>query len=122
MKRRSLEIIRARELRKNATEAETALWTQLRYRKLGGYRFRRQRPIGRYIVDFVCLESQVVVELDGGQHQESGRYDAARTAELKNRGFAVVRFWNNQVFTEIDGLKEAILLALSRHSQATPPP
>ncbi len=112
MKPRSLEIIRARELRKNATEAETALWAQLRHRQLGGHRFRRQRPIGKYIVDFVCLESRLVVELDGGQHQESGRYDAARTAELNGLGFTVIRFWNNQVLTEIDGVKEAILLAL----------
>ncbi len=72
-------------------------------------------------MDFVCLEGHVVVELDGGQHQESGRYDAARTAGLNNRGFTVVRFWNNQVFTEMDGVKEAILLALSRHSQARAP-
>ena len=114
MKRRSLEIIRARELRKYATEAETALWAQLRYRKLGGHRFRRQRPIGGYIVDFVCLEGQVVVELDGGQHQESGRYDAARTVELNGLGFTVIRFWNNQVLAEIGGVKEAILLMLTK--------
>jgi len=113
MQRRSPEIIRARELRKNATEAEAALWAQLRYRQLGGHRFRRQRPIGRYIVDFVCLEGRVVVELDGGQHQESVRYDDARTAELNGLGFMVIRFWNNQVLAEMDGVKEAILLALN---------
>ena len=114
MKQHSLEITRARELRKNPTEAEKTLWSHLRYRQLGGYRFRRQRPIGMYIVDFVCLESRLVIELDGGQHFESVEYDAARTSDLNGRGFSVIRFRNNQVLAEIHGVKEAILLALTR--------
>ena len=62
---------------------------------------------------FVCLESRLVIQLDGGQHMESGGYDAARRSDLNARGFSVIRFWNNQVLTEIDGVKEAILLALT---------
>ena len=65
-------------------------------------------------MDFVCLDSRLVIELDGGQHQESAGYDAARTANLNNCGFAVVRFWNSQVFAEIDGVKQAIFLALNK--------
>ncbi len=86
---------------------------EIRRRQLGGHRFRRQHPIGMYIVDFVCLESRLVVELDGGQHLESVEYDSARTAYLNGRGFSVIRFWNNQVLAEIHGVKEAILLALT---------
>ncbi len=113
MKQHSLEITRARELRKHPTEAEKALWSQLRNRQLGGYRFRRQRPIGKYIVDFVCLESRLVVELDGGQHATTSGYDDARTNYINQRGFSVIRFWNNQALAEIDGVNEAILLALT---------
>ena len=105
---------RARQLRKNPTNSESALWSEIRRRQLGGHRFRRQHPIGMYIVDFVCLESHLVVELDGGQHQASVEYDSARSTYLNGRGFSVLRFWNNQVFAEIDGVKEAILLALTR--------
>ena len=82
MKQQRLEITRARELRKNSTDAEKTLWSHLRQRLLGGYRFRRQHPIGIYIVDFVCLERRLVIELDGGQHLESVSHDAARTSDL----------------------------------------
>ena len=81
---------------------------------MGGYRFRRQRPIGKYVVDFVCLELRLVIELDGGQHLESVSHDAARTSDLNNNGYLVIQSWNNQVLTEIDGVKEAILLALAK--------
>lgn len=112
MKIHGSRIIRARNLRKNQTDAESALWAELRSRQLCGYRFKRQHPLGNYIVDFVCLESHLVVELDGGQHTASPEYDERRTAYLNSRGFPVIRFWNNQVFAEIDGVKETILLAL----------
>ena len=112
MTTRELKISRARELRKNQTNAEKALWSVLRMHRLGGYRFRRQHPMGNYVVDFVCLESHLVVELDGGQHLESIEYDAAGTTYLAERGFTVFRFWNNQVLIEMDGVKEALLLAL----------
>ena len=114
MKIHGFRIIRARNLRKNQTDAESALWAELRSRQLSGHRFKRQHPIGPYIFDFVCLESRLVVELDGGQHATTGEYDEARTAYLISRGFSVVRFWNNQVLTEISEVKESILLALTR--------
>ena len=112
MNTRELKIFRARELRKSQTQAERALWSVLRNHRLGGHRFRRQHPVGHYIVDFVCLENRLVVELDGGQHLESVDYDGARTAYLENCGFSIVRFWNNQVLNEMTGVNEAILLAL----------
>ena len=107
MKQQRLEITRARELRKNSTDAEKTLWSHLRQRLLGGYRFI-------YIVDFVCLERRLVIELDGGQHLESVSHDEARTSDLNINGYLVIRFWNNQVLTEIDGVKESILLALAK--------
>lgn len=79
-----------------------------------GFRVRRQRPIGDYIVDFVCLERCLVIESDGGQHLTSIEYDTARTSDLNTYGFRVIRFWNNQVLAEIDGVKEVILQALKR--------
>ena len=82
---------RARELRKNPTEAERVLWQHIRRRQLGGYRFRRQQPLGEYIVDFFCFEKRLVVEIDGGQHSERVSYDTARTASLKSRGFRVLK-------------------------------
>ncbi len=111
---------RARELRKRPTEAESLLWRHLRHRQLNGRRFRRQHPIGRYIVDFACFERRLVVELDGGQHAGQKASDAIRTDWLKERGYRVLRFWNNQVMREIDAVKFAILQALE--GQDTPPP
>ena len=101
-------------MRKASTEAERSLWSQLREKQLDGHRFRRQRPIGRYIVDFVCLKGRLVVELDGGQHQGSDDYDTARTIELNKLGFSVIRFWNSEVLSEMDGVKEAIIRELAR--------
>ena len=121
MKIHGFRIIRARNLRKNQTDAESALWAELRSRQLSGHRFKRQHPIGPYIVDFVCLESNLVVELDGGQHQISIEYDAERSKYLNQHGFSVLRFWNNQVLTEIEGVKEAILLALTRYTEKPNP-
>ena len=76
--------------------------------------FRRQQPIGPYIVDFVCFEQKVIIELDGGQHNEATQavYDSARTAWLQAQGFKVLRFWNNQVLSELDSVKAALLEAL----------
>ena len=114
MKIHGSRVIRARELRKNSTDAESTLWAELRDRRLCDFRFKRQHPIGPYIVDFVCLESRLVVELDGGQHSTTSEYDDARTNYINQRGFSVIRFWNNQALAQIDGVKEAILLALTR--------
>ncbi len=103
---------RARDLRKNSTDTERALWRHLRLRQLGGYKFRRQQPIGQYIVDFECLDKRLIIELDGGQHSEQVDYDSARTAWLGAQGFRLLRFWNNQVLAEIDAVKALILRSL----------
>ena len=102
----------ARQLRKNPTEAEQALWKHLRLCQLGEYKFRRQQPIGWYIVDFVNFEKRVVIELDGGQHSQQVDYDAERTAWLNAQGYLVLRFWNNQVMKEVEAVKAAILQVL----------
>ncbi len=87
----------ARRLRKHPTDAERLLWRHLRLRQLGGYKFRRQQPLGPYIVDFVCLAKRLIVEVDGGQHAEQAEEDAQRTAWLEAQGFRVLRFWNTEV-------------------------
>ena len=105
-------IQKARALRVNLTDAERLLWRHLRLRQIDGHKFRRQQPLGRYIVDFVCLERKVIVEIDGGQHAEHVEYDGGRDAWLRAEGFKVLRFWNNDVMQQIDGVKEEILKAL----------
>jgi very-short-patch-repair endonuclease len=111
---------KARELRKHMTEVERTLWRHLRLRQFGGFKFRRQHPIGQYIVDFVCLEKRLIVEVDGGQHSEQVRYDTERTAWLESQGFSLLRFWNNQVLEETEAVKEVIMGALVE--QFFPPP
>ena len=103
---------RARRLRKDSTDAESALWNLIRNRQLLGYKFRRQVPVGKYIADFACLERMLVVELDGGQHQEQADYDAGRTLWLESQGFMVIRFWNSEVLGNPEGVQQAILTAL----------
>ena len=98
----------ARYLRKHPTEAERKLWSYLRRKQLHGSRFRRQRPIGPYIVDFVCLERSLIIEVDGGQHAEQIAKDEARARFLEQEGFRVMRFWNNDVLANIDGVLQAI--------------
>lgn len=109
-----MNTVRARELRNNPTEAERARWKHLRLRQLEGQKFRRQQPLGRYIVDFVCLETRLIIELDGGQHAGQGASDAERTAWLEAHGFRVLRFWNHEVLRNIDAVKEVIRGALLR--------
>ena len=99
---------KARELRKNPTDGERALWRHLRKRQLGGYKFRRQQPIGQYIVDFVSFEGRVVIELDGGQHSQQMDYDSKRTVWLEAQGYRILRFWNNQVLQEIEAVKTIV--------------
>ena len=111
---------RARELRNNPTDAERLLWRQLRFWQLEGYKFRRQQLLGRYIVDFVCLEKRVVIEVDGGQHSQ--RVDAERDAWLRNEGFIVLRFWNNEVLKDIDVVKEVVLKSLQSTPYLNPSP
>ncbi len=99
-------IARARGLRRTTTLWETMLWAQLRGRRFLGLKFRRQVPIGPYIVDFLCYEKRLVVEVDGGQHSrnEAVGADNVRTDYLKNHGYAVVRFWNNDIDENLDGV------------------
>jgi very-short-patch-repair endonuclease len=110
-------IARARTLRSNLTDAETILWRHLRFRQVDGHKFRRQRPIGPYIVDFICLDKKLVIEVDGGQHDVRRFSDARRDTWLRSRGYEVLRFWNNDVLTKIDEVKELIFEALTK-----PPP
>ena len=117
--------IKARELRKNLTEAERILWRHLRFRQLGGYKFRRQQPLGPYIVDFVCLGRKLIVEVDGGQHSEQVVYDAERSTWLETQGFRVLRFWNHEVLKEIGVIKDVIAEALNcsfNTPHLSPPP
>jgi len=101
--------MRQRELRRNATEVEKRLWSRLRNRQLDGIKFRRQTPIGRYIVDFVSESEKLIVELDGGQHAQQTEADAERTQALESMGYIVIRFWNNEVIENIDGVLMEIL-------------
>lgn len=101
-------IQRARELRRNQTPLEQELWRELRAKRFSGFKFRRQAPIGRYIVDFVCFAHRVIVELDGSQHQDNRDYDAARDQWLTEQGFSVLRFWNNQWTQQREAVLEAV--------------
>ncbi|VEG90407.1 putative restriction endonuclease-like [Legionella spiritensis] len=102
---------RARDLRKNSTDAERHLWYYLRANRLG-FKFKRQVPIGDYIVDFACLEKRLIIELDGGQHLHNQIYDTKRTDWLKTHGFKVIRFWNHDIFQHTPTVLDAIMTAL----------
>ena len=99
------------------TDVERLLWQALRGKQLNGHRFRRQHPIGKYIADFVCIEQKIVIELDGGQHQDQSGYDEQRTAFLRTGGWQVMRFWNNDVLNNFDG----VLLTIAGNLTAAPP-
>lgn len=94
----------ARQLRAAQTDAETLLWSRLRGHRLFGLKFRRQQPVGACIVDFFCAEKRLIVELDGGQHQDRAGYDAGRDAWLKTEGYTVLRYWNNEVMGNLEGV------------------
>lgn len=108
---KSLQRQRARNLRKNSTDAERHLWYHLRAGRLG-FKFKRQVPIGIYIVDFACLEKRLVIELDCGQHMDNKIYDTKRTDWLMTNGFKVLRFWNHDVFQQTSSVLEVIMSAL----------
>ena len=99
----------ARKLRQNQTDAERALWFRLRDRRLNGLKFRRQMPIASYVVDFCCESARLIIELDGGQHDELSKEDAKRTAVFEAQGYLVLRFWNNDVLRNTDGVVESIV-------------
>ncbi|HEX2546805.1 MAG TPA: endonuclease domain-containing protein [Ramlibacter sp.] len=105
---RSRPPARARILRKSPTDAENLLWYRLRNRHFLGLKFRRQRPIGKYIADFACVEIGLVIELDGGQHLEQAAHDRRRQAEMKELGCVTLRFWDREVLMEMEGVLERI--------------
>jgi len=105
----------ARNLRATPTDAEMRLWSRLRRKQLDGFRFRRQHPMGHYIVDFFCAETRLIVEVDGGQHADD---DGRRTVWLESRGYRVIRFWNNEVLLNIDG----VLMTIAQALKTAPPP
>ena len=98
----------AKQLRSNATEAEKLLWQHLRAKRFNGFKFKRQKSMGPYIVDFVCLDKHLVIEIDGGQHMDDAAKDRHRTEWLELHGYLVMRFWNNEVL----GNMEDVLLAI----------
>ena len=109
----------ARALRRQMTEAEKVMWSKLRDRRLDGVKFKRQKPIAGYIVDFVALDLKLIVEIDGGQHAERAEEDAARTKVLEESGYHVVRFWNHDVLRNIEGVLESLVQELNL--SASPP-
>lgn len=125
MEKRSLppEILkRCRQLRTSQTPAEVKLWTCLRNRQLFGLKFRRQHPIGKFIVDFYCHEANLAIELDGGGHTETAqaKYDKERTESLEAEGITVLRFWNTDVFKNLKGVIEAIAEAIPSPLDSSP--
>jgi len=101
----------AARLRRDMTEAERLVWDRLRNRQLSGFKFRRQVTIGPFVVDFLCPEAKLIVEIDGGQH--SVDKDAARSAYLEGQGYRIFRFWNHEVMSNLEGVLQAIANALS---------
>jgi very-short-patch-repair endonuclease len=108
---------KAVQLRKELTPAEAKLWAYIRNGKLG-VNFRRQHAIGNFIPDFVCIQRKLIIELDGGQHLEQEEYDEERTKYLESQGYKVIRFWNNQIMSDINGVINAIQFALESKTQA----
>jgi very-short-patch-repair endonuclease len=113
---------RARALRREMTEAERCLWYQLRAHRFMGLKFKRQKPLGRYIADFVCLEIGLVIELDGGQHVQQAAYDRQRDGWLRAHGFDVLRFWNHEVLLQTDAVLEQLRLWMEQKRPSPPAP
>ena len=114
IKSHDLQTHRSRELRKNSTYPERRLWSILRDRRLASLKFRRQVPIGQYIVDFLCVEHRLIVELDGDSHIERGEYDVRRQQILQDNGYQMLRVSNDDVLHYLDGVGDAILKACGR--------
>jgi very-short-patch-repair endonuclease len=112
----------ARTLRSEPTRAERKLWSRLRDRRFLGLKFKRQVPIERFVVDFACLEANLIVEVDGGQHAERIAVDSRRTEILESLGYLVLRFWNNDVLMNIDGVLEFIALTIKPEALEPPHP
>jgi len=116
-----MKTARARELRSDSSKVERLLWTFLRRHALDGFKFRRQQPIGPFIVDFVCFEKRLVIELDGGQHAEQKNYDDSRSRWLVQRGYRVRRFWNNEVLGQLEIVLDEIFRELKAPLSPTLP-
>lgn len=114
----------ARELRRNQTDCERVLWSKLRNRQFLDLKFRRQHKIDYYIVDFICLENKIIIELDGGQHNtpEGISYDQDRTKHLQSKGYKILRFWNNDVLKQTDSVLEKIRMAVEEGNFLNPHP
>ncbi|HEY3776906.1 MAG TPA: endonuclease domain-containing protein [Rhizomicrobium sp.] len=117
----------ARQFRQSPTDAERKLWSLLRSRRLANWRFRRQQPIGPYFADFFCPSAKLIIELDGSQHADEAHLesDALRTNWLQSRGYAVLRFWNNEVMKSPESVLETIFQNLERQTsraEASPLP
>jgi len=106
-----MSIAQAKKLRSDMTDAERRLWYRLRAHRFDGHKFKRQVPVGPYVVDFACVGQKLIVEVDGGQHAENAS-DVMRERYLRREGFRVLRFWNNDVLRNTDGVLERILGAL----------
>jgi very-short-patch-repair endonuclease len=113
---------RAKALRQQMTDAERCLWQQLRAHRFMGLKFKRQKPLGHYIVDFMCFEAGLVVELDGGQHAEQVAYDQRRDAWLQEQGFTVLRFWNHEVLLQTNAVLEQLRLWVEKKQPSPPAP
>ena len=111
------QIDRARRPRAETTQAEKLLWAKLRSRQLNNVKFRRQHPLGPYVADFASTEAMLVIELDGGQHAETREQDEARSSHMKTLGYEVLRFWNHEVLTNLQGVPETVFAHLE-----LPPP
>jgi very-short-patch-repair endonuclease len=111
----------AKTLRRNLTDAEQKLWYHLRAHRFMGRKFKRQKPMGRYVVDFICIEEKLVIELDGGQHSENVGYDHVRDSWLRSEGYTVLRFWNNELMNEMEGVLERIRLTVDCDAQPLSP-
>jgi very-short-patch-repair endonuclease len=108
-------------MRRELTIAEKHFWWEVKDRRLDGHKFRRQHPIGPYIADFACIEGRLVVEIDGGQHADTIAYDRQRDSYLESRGFRVLRFWNADIFTNMEGVIDAVLAALGGETGSPSP-
>ena len=118
MKERLIKFAKA--MRHQPTNAEAVIWTALRGARMQGFKFKRQQPIGAYIVDFVCFECGLVVEIDGGQHADDVSEDQARSNWLQSQGFRVLRYWNNEVVDRRDDVLESIIRALREYPSPQP--
>ena len=111
----------AKRMRREPTEAEKLFWWEIRDRRLDGHKFKRQYLVGGYITDFVCIERMLIIELDGGQHSETTEYDTKRSAVLQSHGFRVLRVWNAEIFTNMEGVIDAVLSELGGETLSPSP-